>query len=124
LKSNFPKESWFYTTRNIFLDKGYGYPIIREQVARGCVLHLRSLGKEKEEQAAIPDTGLDSGRTDLFLEEPVSPHANSWIKKVKNYEAVLYFIYFWIYYCSDSALSLISRLVQKRNGFVENRHAG
>ena len=61
-------------------DKGYVYPIIREQVAElGYVLHLRSRGEEKEEKATIPGipgTAM-GGRMNPLPDQPVSPPAHT-----------------------------------------------
>jgi len=66
--------------QHLCLDKGYDYPIIREQVAElGYVLHLRSRGEEKEEKdgdSRIPGQTM-GGRTDPLLDESLSPLAHS-----------------------------------------------
>jgi transposase len=85
--------------QHLCLDKGYDYPVIREQVAElQYELHLRSRSEEKEEKATIPGY-----RARRWVVERTHSWMNRfrrilirWEKKVENYEAMLHFACAWI----------------------------
>ena len=87
--------------QNLYLDKGYDYPEVRELVAAwGYTGHIRSRGEEQVDKATIPGY-----RARRWVVERTHSWLNRfrrllirWEKKVENYVAMLHFACAWITY--------------------------